>query len=60
MAGIHIPNIYDDLLLYLEAVATPEEILAFNASAESEERAEELLLKKSAGTLAFDEFIELE
>ncbi|MEZ4670300.1 MAG: hypothetical protein R3E39_20530 [Anaerolineae bacterium] len=52
--------VYDDLLDYLIEKATPQEILAFKASAAAEERAEELLEKNSAGTLTPDETAELQ
>ena len=52
--------VYDDLLDYLIQKATPQEILAFKASATAEQRAEELLEKNSAGTLTLDETAELQ
>lgn len=52
--------VYDDLLDYLIEKASPQEILAFKASAMAEQRAEELLEKNSAGTLTLDETAELQ
>ena len=52
--------VYDDLLDYLIEKATPQEILAFKASATAEELAEALLEKNSAGTLTLDETAELQ
>ncbi|MBC7870125.1 MAG: hypothetical protein H7Y09_04750 [Chitinophagaceae bacterium] len=51
---------FDDLITYFGQIATPEEILAFKASPESEERTQELLYKNQDGTLTLDEFIELQ
>lgn len=52
--------VYDDLLDFLIEKATPQEILAFNASKIAAERAEELLEKNNAGTLTSDEDAELQ
>ena len=60
MASIPIPTIYDELLDYLASKVTPEEILAFKASPESDARAAELLDKNNAGTLTPDEAFELQ
>lgn len=54
-----IPLIYDELLDYLVQKAIPEEILAFKASKQAEERAIYLLEGNNAGTLTSLENLEL-
>lgn len=60
MTTIQAPRIYDELLDYLFAKATPEEILAFRASPEADERAAYLIDGNNAGTLTLEEQIELQ
>jgi hypothetical protein len=60
MAVIQVPQIYDELLDYLASKATSQEILAFNASSEAQERASYLLDRNNAGTLTLEEEIELQ
>lgn len=55
-----LPLTYTHFLDYLIDKATPEEILAYQASEDEERRASELLEKNNAGTLAPDEQAELE
>lgn len=55
-----VPLIYDELLDYFARRATPEEILAFKASPQAEERAEYLLDRNNAGTLTPEERLELD
>lgn len=50
----------DDLLDYLVEKATPQEILAFEASEEAKERARELIERNNAGTLTAEERVEIE
>ena len=52
--------IYDDLLDYLVAKATPAEILAFEPSQRAQVRAELLLERSSEGALTVEERAELE
>jgi DNA-binding NtrC family response regulator len=58
--ALNLSPIYDDLLDFLVAKTTPEEILAFSPSEAAQERAEELLEKNNAGTLTSDEYAELQ
>lgn len=60
MATTPVPVIYDELLDYLASKATPEEILAFEASSQAAARAEDLLNKNNAGTLTPEEHRELQ
>jgi len=60
MATNRIPILYDELLDYLIERATPEELLAFTASEEAEERAAELLERNNAGMLTAEEQFELQ
>jgi hypothetical protein len=60
MAIVQAPRIYDEILDYLIAKATPEEILAFRASSEADERAAYLIDGNNAGTLTLEEQIELQ
>jgi hypothetical protein len=60
MATVQAPRIYDEILDYLIAKATPEEILAFRASPEADERAVYLIDGNNAGTLTLEEQIELQ
>lgn len=55
MATTHIPPLYDEFLDFLIDKATPEEILAFQASPEAQEQAQLFLERNSAGTLTLDE-----
>jgi hypothetical protein len=59
MASV-VPLIYDELLDYFLEKATPEEILAFQASEKAEERAAYLLDRNNAGSLTADEQVELQ
>ena len=59
MATAQVPLIYDEMLDYLAEKATPEEILAFQASARAEERAAYLLDRNNSGDLTPEESIEL-
>lgn len=60
MTMFHIPTAFEELVSYLAEKATPEEILAFEASEDAQSRAEELLAHNSEGTLTLDERLELE
>jgi hypothetical protein len=51
--------IYIDFLDFLLERADPEDVLAYQASEEQQERAFELLEKNNAGTLTVDEEMEL-
>ncbi len=57
---VPISDVYDEFLNYLIEKASPQEILAFKPSLESQERAIELLERNNAGTLTPDEIAELE
>jgi hypothetical protein len=56
----HLSPTYDDFLDFLAQKATPQEILAFEASPAAQRRAEVLLERNSAGTLTSDEAAELQ
>ncbi|MDX1992330.1 MAG: hypothetical protein SF029_08075 [bacterium] len=58
--SVQMPTAFDDVLAYLERVATPQQILAFKASPEAEARMEELLRRNGEGLLTLDEFVELQ
>lgn len=60
MAVYHIASIYDDLLNYLADKASPEDVLAFQASNEAEERAAYLTDRNNAGLLTPHEREELD
>ena len=61
MVSAQIPqHVYDEVLDYLASKASPEDILAFKASEEAEERATYLSEKNSEGTLTPDEEQELQ
>ena len=60
MATTLVPMIYNELLEYLVRKATADEIMAFKASPEAEERAAYLIDRNNAGTLTLDERLELE
>jgi hypothetical protein len=60
MATNYLSATYLDFLDYLIDKATPEEILAYQASEKEEQRASELLQKNNAGTLTQAEAEELE
>ncbi len=60
MTMLHIPTAFEEFVAYLAEKATPQEILAFEASEEAQARAEVLLERNSAGTLTLDERLELE
>ena len=51
MATTKLPPLYDEFLDFLVEKARPEEILAFKASDEAREQAQEFLEANSAGTL---------
>ena len=59
MVTAQIPPIYDELLDFLLQKATPQEILAFQASENAQARATDLLDKNHTGTLTQSEEIEL-
>jgi hypothetical protein len=59
MAINYLSVAYLDLMDYLIEKVTPEEILAYKASAQEQERAFELLEKNNAGTLTPEESEEL-
>jgi hypothetical protein len=59
-AAMTLSPVYDDLLDFLIAKATPEEILAFQPSQAAEARAIELLERSSVGDLTMEEIQELE
>ena len=59
MASIYRPPIYDRLLDFLIEKATPEEILAFSATDEEQQHADDLSERLSAGTLTPEEQAEL-
>lgn len=52
-------HVYDDFLDFIFEKATPEEILAYEASPKAQERAIELLERGSAGELTPEEVEEL-
>ena len=60
MAIITIPSAFEELVEYLAQKATPDEILAFEASESAQTRAEELLERNSEGALTLEESLELE
>ncbi|MFN8372102.1 MAG: hypothetical protein U0694_04410 [Anaerolineae bacterium] len=60
MTMLHIPTAFEELIAYLAEKATPEEILAFEASEDAQSRAEALLERNSTDTLTLDERLELE
>lgn len=53
-------HVYDDFLDFIFEKATPEEILAYEASPKAQERAVELLERGSAGELTPEEIAELD
>jgi hypothetical protein len=55
MATTRIPPLYDEFLDFLIDKASPEEILAFQASPEAREQAQLFLERNSAGTLTLEE-----
>jgi ADP-heptose:LPS heptosyltransferase len=59
MATPRILSPYDNLIDYLIEKATPQEILAYNASLAEQERADELTEKHKTGILTADEHEEL-
>jgi hypothetical protein len=58
--ALFISTIYDELLDYLASKASPEDVLAFQASEEAEQRASYLSDKNNAGALTPEEEAELE
>lgn len=60
MASSTLPPIYNEIVDYLVEKATPQEILAFQASDSARRRAEELFERSNEGTLTPDERVELE
>jgi hypothetical protein len=60
MVNSPLSPIYDDFLDYLIDKASPQEILAYEASEDAQERAVLLLEKSSAGKLSLEETLELE
>ena len=60
MTTIPFANVYENLLDYLVEKATPDEILAFQPSAEDQQRTEELSEKNNAGTITSLEQQELQ
>lgn len=59
MSTASLSPVYNELLDYLVAKASPEEILAFQPSAAAQTRAEILTEKNKAGTLTATEHEEL-
>ena len=55
MATTRLPPLYDEFLDFLVEKARPEQILAFKASDEAREQAQDFLEANSAGTLTPDE-----
>lgn len=55
MTSVYLLPLYDEPLDYLVEKATPQEILAFQASPEAQAYAQDLLERQSAGELAPDE-----
>ena len=53
-------SVTDVFLNYLLEKATPEEILGFQVSDEEKEYAQELIERKSAGTLTSEEAVQLD
>jgi hypothetical protein len=51
---------YDEIVDFFARGASPEEILSFHPSKETQERLRELLERNSAGELTEDEAVELE
>lgn len=60
MATPNVIPAFDAFLDHLVEKATPQQIIAFNVSAEDQERASELLERQSAGKLTPDETFELQ
>jgi hypothetical protein len=60
MAGSHPPRAYDEVVAFFADGPSREEINAFRLSSETTNRVRQLLLKKSADTLADDEVDELD
>jgi len=60
MGVSQLSPVYEDLLDYLVAKATPQEIMAFKASESAQERARDLMDRNNAGTLTPDETAELQ
>jgi hypothetical protein len=57
---ITIPNAFEELLTYLAETATPEQVLAFEASDASQARAEYLLERNQNEALTLEERLELD
>jgi hypothetical protein len=55
MAKANVLPLYDEFLDYLVQKATPEEILAFQASPDAKAHAQDLLERNSSGALTDDE-----
>jgi hypothetical protein len=60
IAVVDVVSVYDEFLEDLAQKATPEQILAFKASDQTQQRADELTERNKAGTLTPDESAELE
>lgn len=60
MATVYRSPIYDRLLDYIVAKATPQDILAFKATDEEQERIDKLLDRNNAGILTPQERAELD
>jgi hypothetical protein len=60
MLATRLPPAYNSLLDFLVEKASPQEILAFQASAEEQKRADELTQKNKAGQLSPEEVEELQ
>ena len=55
MTAVNMLPLYNELLDYLVDKATPQEILAFNASPEAQAYAQDLLERQSAGQLSAED-----
>jgi len=53
--SVNLLPLYDEFLDYLIEKATPQEILAFQASPEAQATAQDLIERNNAGTLTPDE-----
>ncbi len=54
------PQVFEEIAEFLAAFPSREQVLAFHPSAETQERARELLMKSNAGELTDEERDELE
>lgn len=60
MTDVVLPSVFEELIDYFAAKATPAEVLAFHISESAQARADELLMRLRSGILTPAEQIELE